>query len=88
MTTPEQTIERDYLWGQCRNDPYATAHLYEGSFNDLKGPLCIYGWNRANGFRFSILRNVVTGPRCKVCQKRADRNLGAVEPREHKTRWL
>lgn len=84
-----EVIEREYMWGQCRNDENATAHIYEceGSMNPI-GPLCIYGWNRSQGFAFSILRNVKTGSSCKTCMKRKKEGKGMVQPVEHKTRWI
>jgi hypothetical protein len=86
---PDET--REYIWGQCRNDPYARAHLYEvppGQKMNALGPMCIYGWNREDGHRMSILRNVATGPRCQRCEARAAKKLGWVDPKTHKTKWL
>lgn len=79
---------RNYVVGQCRNQNDVVAHIYEGMFNDLIGPLCARGWNRANGFGFSIFRgNVGERGICRVCERRRDKGLGAVKPRERKTRW-
>jgi len=78
-----------YVWGQDRNDKYARAHCYEAeSFSDIHGPLCGYGWNRSDGEGFSIFRNVVTGPKCKTCMKREAANARAVDPWQHKTKWI
>ena len=67
------------------------SHLY--AIND-KGeylPLCIYGWNRSDGARFSIFRGH-TGARglCKICDKRRKQGFGGIEDAagSHKTKWL
>jgi hypothetical protein len=80
--------EREYIIGQDRNEDGAVAHIYEGPVQDPGRPLCVRGWNRHGGFGYSIFRNVQTGPLCKICERRAEKGLPGVEPRERKTKWL
>uniref|UniRef100_A0A6H2A2X7 Uncharacterized protein n=1 Tax=viral metagenome TaxID=1070528 RepID=A0A6H2A2X7_9ZZZZ len=80
-----------YVIGACRNSPDATkTHIYTGpAFNHLVGPLCGYGWNRSDGYSFSILRNNVGGRgTCQTCENRVGAGRGPVPPWPHKTRWL
>jgi hypothetical protein len=79
---------RQYLVGQDRNERDAVAHYYDGDFSEPGKPLCARGWNRAGGFGYSIFRNNASGPLCKICLRRAEKNLDGVEPRERKTKWL
>jgi hypothetical protein len=87
----EPRDDRQYIWGQDRNEPNAAAHRYEvppGSPMSPLGPMCARGWNRDDGFGFSIFRGIITGPPCLTCLKREGKKLGYVEPRERKTKWL
>jgi len=67
------------------------SHLYAIDVNGDLWPMCIYGWNRSDGERFSVLRGYV-GKRglCKICSKRAKEEkppvIDAVD--SHKTKWL
>jgi hypothetical protein len=60
-----------YISGEDRNDPRAKAHLYRGTFERPRGPMCRRGWNRLNGFGWSIFRNNLGSGVCKVCLRRA-----------------
>ena len=81
---------REYVEGMGRNpgEEYQHSHLYE-VLDDGYMPMCGYGWNRSDGYAFSILRGW-TGAKgiCKVCSKRAEKNLPGVDPMPHKTKWL
>lgn len=74
--------------GQDRNEPDAVAHIYDGHFDDPGQPLCARGWNRNDGFGYSIFRGVSTGGICKVCERRHAEGKMGVPPRERKTKWL
>jgi hypothetical protein len=80
----------EITWGQDRNDENAVAHAYVGPGKmDPRAPLCARGWNRSNGFGFSIFRNVVHGGYCAVCERRV--RMGDWHPvaaRRRKTKWL
>jgi len=78
----------EYITGQDRNEPNAVAHLYRGSFDDPSNPMCARGWNRENGFGYSIFRNNASGELCKVCEKRAYKKLETISPKKRKTKWL
>lgn len=66
------------------------SHLY---YVDKRGnywPLCMYGWNRSDGERFSIFRGH-RGDKglCKLCAKARDAgSKGLRKPVPHKTKWL
>ena len=80
-----------YVGGTCRNEPNnQKSHIYAGpSYDDLRGPLCTYGWNRIDGYGFSILRNNGSGRgECATCSKRAELGLGPVAPKSRKTKWI
>lgn len=52
-------------------------------------PMCIYGWNRANGYAFSILRNnTLSCKECKFCRKNIEAGKEPVGPSHHKTMWI
>jgi hypothetical protein len=88
------TIE-NYRAGEDRNPRTAdwrpkASHTYAMMSDGELWPMCGYGWNRSNGERFSILRQM-PGSRgsCKLCAK----NIAAGKPPvlvgfKHKTRWL
>ena len=92
MTTVNEN--RRYVEGADRNNPNeARSHLYqqvgEGVDYSLV-PMCEYGWNRADGMGFSILRGHGSARgQCRMCAKRRAAGLPPVsEPRGHKTRWI
>jgi len=67
------------------------SHLYAVDSNHNYTPMCIYGWNRSNGDRLSILRgNIGYRGLCKICQRRAQAGLPPIESKDaqHKTKWL
>ena len=80
----------DIVEGMCRNEQHAArSHLYASVDGELV-PMCGYGWNRSNGFGFSIFRGhqSMRGT-CKLCL----RNLAAGKPPvkdgwEHETKWI
>lgn len=79
-----------YREGQCRNEERALSHTYAMMEDGGLWPMCGYGWNRSDGERFSILRNVPGSEGdCKICAK----NVAAKKPPlmdgfPHKTKWL
>lgn len=82
---------REYIIGTGRNpgEEKKVAHLYEGPFGEPGNPMCARGWNRADGFSYSILRNVPSqNGLCKICLRRATEGKPAVMPRERKTEWI
>lgn len=83
-------IRKQYIEAIGRNtgEEKQHSHLYEVT-KDGYLPMCMYGWNRSDGFGFSIFRGWA-GKRgtCKTCQRRADQNLSGIEPIKHKTKWL
>lgn len=84
-------IPDGYITGMGRNpgEDKLVTHLYAGSFNQPGLPMCVRGWNRSDGARYSIARNNVgEGGLCKVCLRRAQAGKPGVESRERKTRWL
>jgi hypothetical protein len=78
----------EYTTGQDRNEDKVVAHLYLGTFEDVGNPMCYRGWNRLDGFGFSIFRNLEDIKLCKVCLRRAKQKALPVEPVERKTKWL
>lgn len=84
-------IPAGYIPGEGRNprEEWLKTHLYKGDYNNLEGPMCIYGWNRSDGSRFSIWRGL-EGNRgiCETCLRRAEAGLPSVPPTFHKTKWL
>ena len=66
------------------------SHLYAVNEEHDHVPMCIYGWNRSDGERLSILRGS-SGARglCKICERRAREGLPPITGgAEHKTKWL
>ena len=52
-------------------------------------PMCPYGWNRSDGFSFSIFRgHTASRGECKLCRRNVDGGKPPSEPREHRTRWI
>lgn len=52
-------------------------------------PMCPYGWNRCNGFAFSILRNNTRScTECKLCAMNVAKDKPPAEPRQHKTKYI
>lgn len=84
-------IPAGYIPGMGRNpgEEWLMTHLYKGDYNDLEGPMCLYGWNRSDGDRFSILRNNTSNRGiCSICMRRAKLGLPVFPSTYHKTRWL
>ncbi len=79
---------RTYTTGQCRNEPKTVAHLYRGGFQNPGSPMCLRGWNRLDGFGYSIFRNLANARLCKVCLRRAEAKLDPVPSKARKTKWL
>lgn len=79
---------RLYTSGQDRNEKNPVAHLYRGGFDNVHAPMCRLGWNRADGFGFSIWRNQDNVHICKTCMRRAEERRDPVKPKERKTKWL
>lgn len=91
MNDKQKTIQiRKYkmILGQDRNEPDAVTHIYEGNYNDPGRPYCARGWNRDNGYGYSIFRGLSTGCICKICSRRYEEGRDPVEPRDRKTKWL
>lgn len=75
-----EKLEPKYITGVDRSKGYKVrlAHIYEGTFNDPRAPLCRYGWS-GKAYGYSIFRNNLgTQGVCRLCQKRADKGLGGV----------
>lgn len=52
-------------------------------------PMCPYGWNRSDGFAFSILRNNTRScTECKLCAMNVAKDKPPAEPRQHKTKYI
>ena len=51
-------IPSGYIVGLGRNpgEEDQVAHLYKGDYNGPMTPMCVRGWNRSDGARFSIYR--------------------------------
>ena len=81
-------MSNDYICGQDRNEPKAVAHIYEGPFSDPGRPMCARGWNRDNGFGYSIFRNSAKNGICKICLRRLVEGREPVEAKERETKWL
>lgn len=84
-------IPDGYITGQDRNDSEGklVTHLYKGAFREPGLPMCVRGWNRSDGDRYSIWRgNVSNAGLCKVCLRRAMKGLDGIESRQRKTKWL
>lgn len=77
-----------YVAGEDRNEPDQVAHLYRGTFQRTGNPMCRRGWNRLNGFGWSIFRNNLGSGVCKVCLGRALARMKAVQPAKRETKWL
>lgn len=66
-----------YIPGLGRDFPYPKkSHLYRGTYQDVKEPLCKKGWNRENGQSYSIWRNNIGEDGiCCLCIKKARKEL-------------
>ena len=66
-------VPEGYVVGLGRDHPHPLiSHLYQGTYDEPKGPMCNNGANRDGGNRFSIWRgNVGENGICKTCMKRA-----------------
>lgn len=72
---------RAYTWGihRCHgpNDKRgATNHLYRGTFDNLKYPMCRFGWSNAWGF--SIFRGPHGTKDCLICIKNAENKSNVI----------
>lgn len=79
---------RTFVVGLDRNEPQAVSHLYEVFPGDKYRPMCARGWNRSNGFGFSIFRGHAPNGICKVCQRRRDAGEPSVPAKARRTKWL
>ncbi len=79
-----------YIEGQDRNDYEGrlVSHLYKGTFNDPGLPMCVRGWNRSDGERYSIWRGSSGVGTCQICLRRALKGLNGIESRTRKTKWI
>lgn len=80
-----------YIVGMGRNpgEEKLVSHLYKGNYWNPGLPMCLRGWNRSDGYRYSIFRgNVSDAGICKVCLRRAHKGLDGVESRQRKTKWV
>lgn len=78
-----------YILGQDRNDMNLVTHIYKGDFSDPGNPMCVRGWNRSGGERYSIFRgNVGDIGICRVCKRRMFQGKDGVPSRPRKTKWL
>jgi hypothetical protein len=73
-----------YITGLGRDYPHPNkSHLYRGTLDAPKEPLCKKGWNRDNGTGFSIWRNVVgTRGNCLICIKKARKEIARANSKE------
>lgn len=83
-------IPEGYIEGMDRNDQdKVVSHIYKGTFYDPGLPMCLRGWNRSDGERYSIFRgNTSAKGTCRVCLRRALKGLDGVESRPRKTKWI
>lgn len=80
-----------YRSGTCRNtDNPKITHTYAMMSDGELWPMCDYGWNRAEGNRYSILRGAPgTEGNCKLCAKNvAAKKPPVLEAFKHKTKWI
>ena len=66
---------KEYVVGLLResgSNKTHKSHLYNGSHDEPRLPMCHYGWNKVDGY--SIWRGNYGLGVCKICVKRA--NLG------------
>lgn len=82
--------EKKYVTGVFKGDNgnNMVTHLYNGTFSDPGFPMCSRGWQRKyydeNGkledYEYSIFRNNISSKGiCKICIKRAKKNLKPIE---------
>lgn len=81
-------VGRAYVIGLDRNEQGSVAHLYRGTFQRVGNPMCRRGWNRSNGFGWSIFRNCLGRGICKVCLRRALKKFKPVRSVRRETKWL
>jgi len=69
----KEEIPDGYIIGMGRDFPKPViSHLYQGTYDNLLGPMCHNGANRDNGDSFSIWRgNIGEKGICKTCMKKA-----------------
>ncbi len=79
-----------YRAGLDRNEDRALSHTYAMMADGGLWPMCGYGWNRSDGSRFSILRQMPGSEGdCKLCRKNVEAGKPPVmDGFPHKTRWL
>ena len=77
LNIKEELMHRDWYitwvdrtdWGEKR-----VTHLYKWTFQDPWLPMCKRGWNRWDSY--SIFRNNISKKWiCKICEKRAKKDL-------------
>ena len=81
-------IPLGYISGQDRNEADAVAHLYKGTHQDPCLPMCARGWNRGDGYSYSIFRGSIGSGICRVCMRRALAGKDGVPSRPRKTKWI
>ena len=84
-------IFNGYVCGMGRNpgEEKLVTHLYKGDNSDPGLPMCRRGWNRANGFAYSIFRGIISEAGiCSVCLRRALEDKDGVKPKKRKTKWI
>ena len=86
------TMKYEYIEAIGRNpgEQYQHSHLYAIDENGKYWPMCIYGWNRSDGERFSIFRgHGGSKGLCKICEYRASIKAPPLKNgAKHKTKWL
>jgi len=77
MSILTSDIPDGYIPGLGRDVPHPKiAHLYKGDFSDPGLPMCKRGFNRDNGYSYSIWRNNVgVNGICSICLRRARKGL-------------
>jgi len=84
-------IPEGYIIGMGRNpgEDKLVTHLYKGNFSNPGLPMCRRGWNRSDGFAYSIFRgNTSKAGICRICLKRALKEKDGVDPKKRKTKWI
>ncbi len=78
-----------YRSGSDRNEENRKSHTYVEVDGDIY-PMCSYGWNRSDGYGFSILRGPYGSEgTCLRCQANLRAGKAPVmKPWSHPTKWL
>lgn len=88
MTDANKVI--GYRAGQGRDDLGNKSHTYAMMENGDLWPMCIYGWNRSNGDRYSIFRRTPgTEGDCGHCRRNVKAGRAPlIDGAPHKTRYM